>query len=444
MSGERQVLALHIELVRRSRGAQEVEALQFIAVNDTHVLAPYRQAALWLQGDGIRALSGVIEMERNAPYVQWLNSICARLVAKPAGSVTASDLPAELAAQWSDWLPAEAMWIPLAGGAGSLAVPPGGLLFARDEAWNEEVIAEVSDWIASWRPMYHALELPHRRSSWRTRWQRIRAGLLRRRLIWIAVAVLVLSLPVPLTVLAPGELVPSDPITIRAPLDGVVSQFHVKPNQLVKKGDKLFSFDDIALGSRYEVAQQALRTAEAELRQVEQQSMGDQRARLQLPSARGNVIERLAEQELLKSQRGRSEVMAPQDGYILFDDPAEWIGRPVTTGERVLRLAKTSDREIEAWLAVGDAIPLPTGASARLYLSAWPLDPVSGRVRYVSHEAVRRPDGIYAYRVRASLNGDSEHRVGLKGTVRLSGKTAPLAYWVLRRPLATIREFLGL
>jgi hypothetical protein len=34
--------------------------------------------------------------------------------------------------------------------------------------------------------------------------------------------------------------------------------------------------------------------------------------------------------------------------------------------------------------------------------------------------------------------------VGLKGTVQLSGERVPLAYWMLRRPLATIRQALGL
>lgn len=95
--------------------------------------------------------------------------------------------------------------------------------------------------------------------------------------------------------------------------------------------------------------------------------MSDLRARAQLPSARGAVAERQAELALLKSQRARLEVRAPQDGYILFDNPSDWIGWPVTTGERILRLASPDDREIEAWAGVGDAIPLDIGASARLY-----------------------------------------------------------------------------
>lgn len=441
---DNELLAVQMELVRRARDADGLAALNFIAVNDTHLLTPYRQAVLWLKGEGVQALSGVLEPERNAPYVQWLDRLCNAQVETGASAITASSVAGDVAQGWDEWLPANAAWMPLAASPGDGLVPAGGLLFARDDPWTQAELVALQEWIATWRVMYLGKALPQRRLGWRARAARLRERLGKRSLALIAAIVVVLALPVPLTVLAPGELVPADPIIIRAPLDGVVSKFHVRPNQLVRKGQKLFEFDDIALGSRFEVAQQALLTAEAELRQVEQQSMSDPKARLQLPASRGSVTERRAELELLRAQRGRSEVLAPQDGYIMFDDPSEWTGRPVSTGERIMRLASVDDREIEAWLGVGDAIPLPADAAVRLYLSVSPLDPVEGKVRFVSHDITRRPDGQYAYRVRARLEEGTAHRVGLKGTVRLSGERVSLAYWIIRRPLATIREFLGI
>jgi hypothetical protein len=61
----------------------------------------------------------------------------------------------------------------------------------------------------------------------------------------------------------------------------------------------------------------------------------------------------------------------------------------------------------------------------------------------MAHEAVQRPDGSHAYRLRASLTAPAGHRVGLKGTARLEGERVPLAYWVLRRPIATARAWIG-
>ena len=65
------------------------------------------------------------------------------------------------------------------------------------------------------------------------------------------------------------------------------------------------------------------------------------------------------------------------------------------------------------------------------------------KLRYVAHDAVQRPDGTFAYRARAALAASTEHRVGLKGTARLTGRWVPLAYWVLRRPLAALRQTIG-
>ena len=113
---------------------------------------------------------------------------------------------------------------------------------------------------------------------------------------------------------------------------------------------------------------------------------------------------------------------------VLFDSPSEWIGKPVQTGERVMRVADPDAVEIEAWVPVGDAIPLAEGAPLRLYLAADPLTAVQGRVRYMAYDAVARPDGSYAYRLRASLDQAQGPRIGLKGTAKLQGERVPLAY----------------
>ena len=64
-------------LARRVRHADSSAELAFMAVNDSHSLAPYRQAALWFDGQGAVALSGVVQVEANVPYVQWLQRACA-------------------------------------------------------------------------------------------------------------------------------------------------------------------------------------------------------------------------------------------------------------------------------------------------------------------------------------------------------------------------------
>ena len=49
-------------------------------------------------------------------------------------------------------------------------------------------------------------------------------------------------------------------------------------------------------------------------------------------------------------------------------------------------------------------------------------------MRYMAYDAVARPDGSYAYRLRASLDQAQGPRIGLKGTAKLQGERVPLAY----------------
>lgn len=435
-----------LALARRARQVQDPAELGFMAVNDTHALAPYRQAALWFGAGGVTALSGVLQPEANVPYVQWLERACAALHRQPGAArvVSATDLPDADRADWAEWLPAHGLCVPLAGTDGLV-------LLARETPWTEQETLVLAEWFDTWR---HAWQGLHGKPQ--AGWKGVRSRL--RHLFapragrpwwkqpaakWTALAFVILLLPVRLSVLAPGELVPSDPAVIRAPFDGVVAGFLVKPNDAVQAGQPLFTFDEATLASRLEVARQALGTAEAEYRQANQQALGDARYKAQLVVIAGKIEEKRAEVAYLQGQLERSRVVSPRAGIALFDDPAEWVGKPVVTGERILRVAAPDKMEVEAWLALDDAIPVAPGAPVTLYLNASPFDPVDARLRYVAHDAVARPDGSHAYRVRAELAEKPGHRIGLKGTVKLAGGRVPLAYWMLRRPIAAVRQFFG-
>lgn len=454
-----------LELARRARAAASDNELAFLAVNDSRVLVPYRQAALWLAAGGVHTLSGVVSVEANAPYAQWINQLCRALAAQHetggAVAVDAAALPPRLsrdaAAAWNEWLPAFATWVPLRGLHQRADEQQGGpadeagLLLAGDAPLLPEQLAVVNEWMDIWQ---HAWRGAHRRSAWsftalparlREYWNGGSRGKRWLRRVAVALAlVAVLCIPVRLTVLAPGELVPANPATIRAPLDGVIADFAVRPNQVVAAGQPLFSFDQAPIDSRLTVAREALGTAEAEYRQAAQMVLNDPRAKSQLATLLGRIAEKKAQADFLEGQAQRSRVLAPQAGIVLFDDPTEWIGKPVQTGERIMQVASPTDVEIEAWVPIGDAIPLADEAPLSLYLASSPLTPVSGTLRYMSQRAIARPDGSYAYRVRAKLDSPLDQRIGLKGTAKLAGERVPLVYWMLRRPLASIRQFLAM
>jgi hypothetical protein len=433
-------LEILLELIRRARSAESVTALRFIAVNDSHLLAPYQQSALWMKREGVVTLSGLMEVDANAPYAQWLVRAASALAGGKARAVTSADLPDTLQGQWKDWLPAHALWLPF----GKDNENAGGLLFARDVPWRELELRLFYEWVQTWFCAYRALSKPGIFGSAFKSLLSSPRRMAKKPLLWGLVALAISLCPVRLTVLTPGELVPANPVAVRAPFDGIIKSVLIQTNEVVKAEHPLFEYDDAQLVGKLGVATESLRTAEAEQRQYSQQALSDIRARAALSGARGNVEEKRLEVEFLREQLARAKVLAPRDGTAFIDEPSEWIGRPVSAGQRILRLAEPNDKEIEAWLPVGDAIVLPDGAPVRLYLNASPLFPVSGKIRYISYDAFHRPDGQYAYRVRATLEGASDHRVGLKGTARLTGGRVPLIYWALRRPLAALREFLGM
>ncbi|WP_157991698.1 efflux RND transporter periplasmic adaptor subunit [Caldimonas tepidiphila] len=322
------------------------------------------------------------------------------------------------------------------------------LLLCRETPWTEAEAGWLREWAQLWRlaEQAAAAAAPRRALDLRVLAQSLRRPALRRsRGLWIGLAALCAAIlfPVQLNVRAPGELVPREPTVLRATIDGMARKLHVEPNQFVEAGQLLAELDDAAAASRLQVALQALATAEAEWRQTSQQALTDPRAKAQLAVALGRIEERRTEAAYLSEQVARNQLRAPHDGVVLLDDPGNWAGRTVAAGEPLLRLARADDQEVEAWLPVADAVELPPGSPMRLHLASRPASPVHAQLRLYAFEAVARPEGGMAYRLRGQLVDAPRERLGARGTVHVEGERVPFAYWVLRRPLAALREASG-
>ena len=443
LQGQVATLGLLAQLTRRARHAATIEELAFLAVNETHGLVPYRQGALWRRdaaGAGrIVALSGVPMIERNAPFPMWLERVLAALDRrrKDLGPmpVAASDLPADLAEDWAEWLPAQALLVPLPAGSEAHAA----LLLARDLPWQDgdrRLLAEVAD---AYGHAWAALDSRRRLRPW--------LGLLRDRRLAVATAVLVFAamwIPVRQSALAPAEIVPFESTVVRAPLDGVVERIVVEPNQDVAAGQLLLTLDPTQIRNRLDVARKARDVAEAEYRQAAQQAAFDEKSRQQLAILRGRAEQRQADVTYAESLLARIQVKAERPGIAVFDDPNGWTGRPVRIGERILTIADPAKAEIEVRLPVADAINLESGAEIALFLNIAPERRIDATLRYASYEATVGPDGALSYRLKARLAGSAQPpRIGLKGTAEIYGQKVTLFYYLMRRPLAALRQFTG-
>lgn len=437
-------LATLIYLAKRTRVTTNDAEQRFILANETLNLVHYRQAVYWEIGAGVVTISGVTSVEKHSPYVQWLdNWFRAGKNHKQSVSAVTADLNSLGSADsaWREWLPAQVVTLDINPQG---RYPGGRLLMAREQAFTPDEVSILIEWVEAWRDHYQQNFKIH----WWNKWRRSYTSSTKRflmRMLALAGFVAVAAFPVKLSVLAPAELVPFNPSIIRAPMDGVVDRILVEPNQRVDQGSPLLEFDRAALESRLEVARRSLVTAQTEYRQQAQKALFDAESKAKLSVMQSQIKQREIEAAYLEELNKRSLVLSPQAGLAIYSDASEWEGRPVVTGERIMLLADEQSMQIEAWLSPADMIILSERAEARLFLTADPTRALSGNLSYISYHPELRPDGLYAFRLRAELAERSDAaRIGLKGTLRLEGPQVPMIYWVLRRPWAAVRGWMGL
>jgi multidrug efflux pump subunit AcrA (membrane-fusion protein) len=431
----RDLLESYLTLCRQARALGRRAELEFLLVNASRELAPMAQAVLVIDAR-VQRLSGVSQVDAQAPFVKAVKKLVAAEL-RQAGEPRVFDLSA---ADGCSELPPHALWLPFAGMTGS------GALFLRTQDWPPADRQWLAEWASVW---LHAWKAAGRAGGGGTplrRW-------MLRLLTPAAVAALAAAgwfVKVPLTVLAQAELVSRNPVVVRAPFDGVVGEMRVLPNQRVAAGAPLFDYDRSLLRARLDVARQAADTAQAELRQAQQQALSDPAWLAQLAPLAGKLEERRTEHRHLSGQFARTQVAAPEAGIVQLDDAAEWAGRPVAAGERVLRIARNDDVELELWIGIDDLVPLAQDAALTMHPNPDPLRAIPARLRSLSWEATSRPDGSLAYRARATIDAPpaagstgSIGSIGVKGVARIAGEPVRLGYWVLRRPLAALRQFFG-
>ncbi|TGU70439.1 HlyD family efflux transporter periplasmic adaptor subunit [Geomonas terrae] len=430
-------MGLLLQIGRRARQAADPREVGFIAVNETKQVLSYRQGALWLQGKGVYAVSGLPESDPSAPYVQWLARVFPNWRKEQKSRATGpSELPAALGERWGEWLPAHAAVVPLRGKDGSLL---GLLLFARDEEWLEGELTLLDELASIYAHALWALAGGKRRGA-------PRSGVFRGafKLIPVALAVAALFYPVRLSVLAPAEVTPKDPFVVRSPLDGVIDRFYLHPNQPVRQGDLLFEYDSSALRAKMGVAAKAYEVASEEYRQSVQMALSDDKTRGEMEPRRGKMQEKEAELSYSRQMFHRLQVRAPRSGIAVFTDQSDWVGKNVSVGERVLVIADPARADMLIHLPVADAMNLELGSRVKLYLGTDPQHPVEGTLRYASFKPELNPAGYAAYRLKADFApGATPPRLGLTGTVRIYGEKVSLGRLIFRRPITALRQRLG-
>ncbi|MBO3273856.1 efflux RND transporter periplasmic adaptor subunit [Pseudomonas schmalbachii] len=437
-----QFLAGLAALRDRALEADSLQALAFGMANDLYPLLRFHQALVFAQrGTNLDLLcvSGLARPSEDSPYLVWLQRASRWVGSQVDGSEPrwlareSLDPPAEIADGWTEWWPAGLWCVPLQGKDGQRL---GLLLFLLDEAPAEGLQQHLSGLWRTYGYCWEALASRRRLSRWRPG--------RRRTLLALACALLVLLIPVRQTALAPAEIVSHEAQIVSSPIDGVIARMQVRPNQTVEAGTPLFALDETTLRNRAEVLGSEVAVADAELLAANQRAFDNPQSKNELTLLGSRAAQRRAELAAVRSQLQRTQVTSPRAGVAVYSDPNDWLGKPVVTGERIMLVADPAQPAMRIQLAVADAIALEPGAEVTLFLTAYPLQPLKGRILETSYQARPSDEGVASYRLLASIDEHPAHaRLGLHGTAKLYGERVLLGYYLLRRPLASLRAWTG-
>lgn len=448
MTGAQQpfaALSTLLQLEGMARDAQSISELQFLIANETRRLIVYRQAYVFRSRRNqrlpyqVEAASSVSVVERDAPLIRWLERVVGTLKSVREATepicVSETDCPDDLKDEWKEFSFSYALWCPLRLSDKSCV---GGLWLVKEGPWLDDELTLVKRLCETYAHAWNALR---RQGSVGFR-ERIPRPLLWAALLGIFAA---LFLPVRLSTLAPAEVIAKDPAVVSAPMDGVIADILVPPNTFVHEGQTLLMYEDTNLRNQYEVGEKNLAVALAQYHKAARAAFSDPESKAQVPLLKAEAELRETERDYTRELLEQVEVKAPQAGLLLYSDKADWIGRPVVVGERIMEIADPARVEVRIDLPVSDAIVLREGAPVKVFLNASPLNSLPAEVSHASYHAEVLPGDVLAYRVKARLESSAtDVRIGWQGTAKIYGEDVSLFFLLFRRPISAFRQFMGL
>lgn len=434
------LLQLESSLFKSTR----VEELAFLLVNQLKQLIVFEHASFWVERSGklvVTQTTGVTTPDAHAPYLQWLSKVInqslSRKTVDGATSVVAEELPRKLSSGWRENVKGAVLFIPLKDQHGRLL---GGLWITRSVAWSDQEKMVINRLMEAATVVLVSL---WQRNQWRNRIRGWIGYQPLRKITFLLLFSALFVVPVRQSALAPAEIVASAPVTVTAPMDGVIDEVLIEPNQRVLKGDLLFTLDRRGLEKQQRIEQEAVDIAQAELLSASQKIFGGSTGE-DLEPLRFKILQSKERVNWILQQLEKSRIEAPIGGVVIDAETRSWRGRPVRTGERTITLANPAQMEVEMWLPVEDLLPLSESTEVDLFLYSRGNQRTAAYYQRIAYQAERSPQGTLAYRVTAVLGEeDRSFRIGERGTAKLYGEETTLFFYLLRKPILWLRQWTG-
>jgi len=438
-----------LQLEKLARAAKNKDELAFLIVNDTHRISAYEQAILWSYDVTgrvvIEAVSGVARPDSNSPYLQslvrFIKHIAKHEKSHGVYEIEEADFAVSLKDDWKQ-LGLCSLWCPFLDKEDSIT---GGIWFNARAHWQQKDLTRMEFIVDAYSYCWHHVNKI--RYTWRKRLLALRSKLLQKRIRFSAAIIIIamMFIPVSQTVTAPAEVVAIKPVILSPPVDGVVKEFHIRPNEVVTAGQILFSLEDSEIKNRYEVGEKELDVALADYRRASAKAFGDEKSREEVDLLKSVVEQKKVEVIYAKELLQRINVRATRDGIAVYSDESDWVGKPVKVGQKIITLADPEATELLVWVPVDDAVSFGAAARVRGFLNVDPTSPVDAHLRQLSYEAQLSPDDVLSFKLHASFEeGIKAPRIGLRATAKVYGERVTLFYYIFRKPISALRRYLGL
>ncbi len=455
-----QRLQVLLMLEAQMRAQRRVPALSLWAVNEFRTIIDYSQCIFLRLNKSnkakVIAVSSLASVDRHAPFIRLVEKRVAEMLKanktdeRSAADVfdvfleeTDSDSKSDPGSKGDVVYPfRKAIILPLIDFEGKVF---GAFLFARRNGWSQNELVIIKRLGESFAHAFQALVPKRKLKPWGfSKWVGLGLGLS---------AVMALFIPVPMSVMAPAEVVAEKPYVIAAPIDGVIKKIIPEANSPVAKGDVLFFLEDAVLKSDVEVAQRKELVSQARYVTAKQSAFSDPKAYKQLAIYKAEVGLAKEERIFAETRLARTIVRAQKSGLLIYSNRKDWVGKPVRTGERIMEIADPNQVQIRIDLPVGDVIALKKQSRVRFFLDANPLNPISAKVLRASYRAKDVAGVGLAYQIVArfeqTANGrktgkKNTPRIGLRGTAQILGRKVFLGFYLFRKPISAARQYFGL
>jgi len=436
-----------LEIEQNCRNCNSLDELLFLVVNETRVLVHYDQSLLLEKklNNSYKtiAASDIQVIDRTAPYINLVESIAKNNFFndefKDVKVLKHTDIKQEDLNKLREYAPPHIIYIPIKLKKNNLEVDLILLLFRQKPFMEKE--ENILKHIAS---SYAYFLLPWRKVGFRQYLKKLN----KRHFYLTSILIIgIMFIPIKMSVLAPFQVEAKKPFLVTSALNATIKKIHVEPNEIVSKNTLIIELEDSEFKSDYDVSIRAYEVAKARLHTAKQSSFFDKKQKNLISTLETEVELKKVELEFSKKQLEKTKIYSKKDGVVIINNPKEWEGKPVIIGERILKIADENSIELSIMLAVNESVFLQKEADVKVFFDNAPLSSLNAKVSHISYIPMQTPEQILSYKIIADLNDINSEKtlpaIGTRGYAKIYSDEVTLFFYLFRRPITAVRQFIG-